>query len=198
MSKTGIIILAAGNSSRMGEPKQLMMYNNKTFLQHIIAEAKNALLDPVICVTGYESDLISESISGMEVSIVYNEYWSEGMGSGISAGIKQLLLSDVDSVILTVSDQPYVTSDLFLTMLKMKARSGKRIVACSYAGTLGTPVLFSKEYFNQLKSLSGNQGAKNIVKLNLPDVCSVEFEKGEIDIDTKEDYKNLISENDTL
>ncbi|HTB24041.1 MAG TPA: nucleotidyltransferase family protein [Puia sp.] len=198
MSKTGIIILAAGNSSRMGEPKQLMMYNNKTFLQHIIAESKNALLDPVICVTGYESDLISESISGMEVSIVYNEYWSEGMGSGISAGIKQLLLSDVDSVILTVSDQPYVTSDLFGTMLKMKVRSGKRIVACSYAGTLGTPVLFSKEYFNQLKSLSGNQGAKNIVKLNLPDVCSVEFEKGEIDIDTKEDYKNLISENDTL
>ena len=198
MSKTGIIILAAGNSSRMGEPKQLMMYNNKTFLQHIIAESKNALLDPVICVTGYESDLISESISGMEVSIVYNEYWSEGMGSGISAGIKQLLLSDVDSVILTVSDQPYVTSDLFGTMLKMKTRSGKRIVACSYAGTLGTPVLFSKEYFNQLKSLSGNQGAKNIVKLNLPDVCSVEFEKGEIDIDTKEDYKNLISENDTL
>ncbi len=198
MSKTGIIILAAGNSSRMGEPKQLMMYNNKTFLQHIIGESKNALLDPVICVTGYQSDLISESISGMQVSIVYNEHWSEGMGSGISAGIKQLLCSDVDSVILTVSDQPHVSSDLFLTMLEMKARSGKRIVASSYAGTLGTPVLFSKEYFKQLKSLNGNQGAKNIVKINLPDVCSVEFEKGNIDIDTKEDYKNLISENDTL
>ncbi len=198
MSKTGIIILAAGNSSRMGEPKQLMMYNNKTFLQHIIGEAINALLDPVICVTGYQSDLISESISDLEATVVYNERWSEGMGSGISAGIKQVLLSDVDSVILTVSDQPHVSSDLFRMMLEMKAQSGKRIVACSYAGTLGTPVLFSKEYFNQLKSLNGNQGAKNIVKLNLPDVCSVEFEKGNIDIDTKEDYKNLISENDTL
>jgi molybdenum cofactor cytidylyltransferase len=198
MSKTGIIILAAGNSSRMGEPKQLMMFKNKTFLQHIIGEARNALLDPVICVTGYQSEVISESITGMEVSVVYNEHWSEGMGSGISAGIKHLLLSDVDSVILTVSDQPHVSSDLFLTMLKMKARSGKKIVASSYAGTLGTPVLFSKEYFNQLKSLNGNQGAKNIVKINLPDVCSVEFEKGNIDIDTKEDYKNLISENDTL
>jgi len=198
MSKTGIIILAAGSSSRMGEPKQLMIYKNKTFLQHIIGEAKNAFLDPVICVTGYQSDLISKSISRMEVTVVYNEHWQDGMGSGISAGIKQVLLSDVKSVIVTVSDQPHVSSDLFETMLEMKARSGKKIVACSYAGTLGTPVLFSKEYFNQLKSLNGNQGAKNIVKINLPDVCSVEFEKGNIDIDTKEDYKNLISENDTL
>ena len=194
MSKTGIIILAAGNSSRMGEPKQLMMYKNKTFLQHIIGEAKSANLEPVICVTGYQSELITKSITGMGVSIIYNQQWRDGMGTGIAAGIKQLLLSDVDSVILAVSDQPHVSSDLFSSMLALKDQSGKRIVACSYAGTLGTPVLFDKDYFNQLKSLSGNQGAKNIVKLNIPDVCPIEFEKGRIDIDTKEDYENLISE----
>jgi molybdenum cofactor cytidylyltransferase len=194
MSKTGIIILAAGSSSRMGELKQLMMYKNKTFLQHIIIEAKNAFLYPVICVTGYQSDLISKNISGMESSIVYNENWSEGMGSGISAGIKQLMLSDADSVILAVSDQPFVSSDLFETMIAWKDQSGKGIVACSYAGTLGTPVLFRKEYFNWLKSLNGNQGAKSIVKLNLPDVCPVEFEKGSVDIDTIQDYEKLIFE----
>jgi molybdenum cofactor cytidylyltransferase len=194
MSKTGIIILAAGSSSRMEELKQLMMYKNKTFLQHIIGESKNALLDPVICVTGYESELISKSISGMEVFIVYNEQWSEGMGSGISAGIKQLLLSDVDSVILAVSDQPHVSSGLFGTMQALRDQSGRGIVACSYAGTLGTPVLFIKEYFNRLQSLNGNQGAKNLVKMNLPDVCPVEFEKGSVDIDTKQDYEKLISE----
>jgi molybdenum cofactor cytidylyltransferase len=194
MSKTGIIILAAGSSSRMGEPKQLMMYKNKTFLQHIIGEAKNANLEPVICVTGCQSDLITKSISRMEVTIVNNTHWREGIGSGISAGIKQLLLSDVDSVILAVSDQPYVSSDLFRTMVAWKDKSGKGIVACSYAGTLGTPVLFSKDYFSRLKSLNGNQGAKNIVKLNLPDVCPVEFEKGSVDIDTKQDYEKLILE----
>ena len=137
MSKTGIIILAAGSSTRMGEPKQLMMFKNKTLLQHIIGEAKNANLDPVICVTGYQSDLISKSISAMGVSIVYNEQWPEGMGSGISAGIKQLLLSDVDSVILAVSDQPHVSSDLFGKMQALKDQSGKRIVACSYARHTG-------------------------------------------------------------
>jgi molybdenum cofactor cytidylyltransferase len=194
MNKTGIIILAAGSSSRMGEPKQLMMYKNKTFLQHIIGEAKNANLDPVICVTGYQSGLITKSISGTDVSIVYNEHWPQGMGSGISAGIEQLLLSDVDSVILAVSDQPFVGSDLFRTMVEWKDKSGKGIVACTYAGTLGTPVLFTKDYFRRLQSLNGNQGAKNIVKLNLPDVCPVEFEKGSIDIDTIEDYEKLISE----
>ena len=194
MSKTGIIILAAGNSSRMGKPKQLMMYKNKTFLQHIIGEAKNANLEPLICVTGYQSELITKSITGSGVSVVYNDQWREGRGTGIAAGIKQLLLSDVDSVILAVSDQPHVSADLFDTMLKLRDQSGKGIVASSYAGTLGTPVLFGKNYFEHLKSLSGNQGAKNIVKGNMADVCPVEFEKGNIDIDTKEDYENLISE----
>lgn len=194
MNKTGIIILAAGNSSRMGETKQLMKFKNKTFLQYIIEEAKDAKLEPVICVTGYQTEQITKSIMDMGVSIVFNEQWPEGMGSGISAGIKQLLLSDVDSVILAVSDQPYVSTGLFLKMQTLKNQSGKGIVASSYAGTLGTPVLFEKKYFDQLKSLNGNQGAKNIVKLNLPDVCPVEFEKGIIDIDTKEDYEKLISE----
>ncbi len=194
MSKTGIIILAAGSSTRMGEPKQLMMYKNKTFLQHIVGEAKNANLYPVICVTGYQSDLITKNIVGMDIAIVYNENWSDGMGSGISAGIKQVLLSGVDSVILAVSDQPHVSSELFRNMEKLKDESGKGIVACSYAGTLGTPVLFIEDYFNQLTSLSGNQGAKNIVNTNLSDVCPVEFEKGTIDIDTKQDYEKLISE----
>jgi len=193
MSRTGIIILAAGSSSRMGEPKQLMMYKNKTFLQHIIGEAKNANLEPLICVTGYHSELITKSISRLEVTAVYNELWREGMGSGISAGIKQLLFSDVDSVILAVSDQPHVSADLFGTMQALKDQTGKGIVASSYAGTLGTPVLFGKNYFEHLKLLSGNQGAKNIVKHNMPDVCPVEFEKGRIDIDTKEDYEHLIS-----
>jgi molybdenum cofactor cytidylyltransferase len=194
MNRTGIIILAAGSSSRMGEPKQLMMFKNKTLLQHIIGEAKKANLEPVICVTGYHSELITKSIQALDVSIIYNAHWSEGMGSGITTGIKQVLLSDVDSIILAVSDQPYVSADLFETMKAKKDQSGKGIVACSYAGTLGTPVLFGKEYFKQLNSLNGDQGAKNIVKLNMPDVCTVDFEKGDIDIDTKEDYEKLISE----
>jgi len=163
-------------------------------LQHIIGVAKNANLEPVICVTGYQSALITKSLSGMDLSIVYNEHWPEGMGSGISAGIKQILLSDVDSVILAVSDQPHVSADLFGTMQLLKDQSGKGIIAASYAGTLGTPVLFTRGYFNQLKSLNGNQGAKNIVKINMHDVCTVEFEKGSVDIDTIQDYEKLISE----
>jgi molybdenum cofactor cytidylyltransferase len=194
MNKTGIIILAAGDSSRMGQPKQLMIYKDKTFLQHIIGEAKNAQLEPVICITGYQSELITKNITGMGISIVYNDQWREGMGSGISAGIRQAILSDVDSVIIAVSDQPHVSSDLFAAMQALKDQSGKGIVACSYAGTLGTPVLFGKKYFDPLKSLDGHQGAKNIVQLNGSDVCPITFEKGIIDIDTKEDYEHLISE----
>jgi molybdenum cofactor cytidylyltransferase len=194
MNKTGIIILAAGNSSRMGEPKQLMMYNQKTFLQHVIGEAKAAELIPIVCVTGYQSDLITKSVSGMDVAIIYNPQWPEGMGSGIAAGIRQLMGKDVDSVILAVSDQPFVSSGLFQRMKTLQTNSGKGIIASSYAGTLGTPVLFGKHYFDELGTMHGNQGAKNIVQSNPSDVCPMEFEKGSIDIDTKEDYLKLISE----
>jgi molybdenum cofactor cytidylyltransferase len=194
LDKTAIIVLAAGNSTRMGEPKQLLPYQNKTLLQHILDEAKNANLDPVICVTGYEADRISETIADTGITIVYNKQWPEGMGTGISAGVKQLLSSDVDSVLLAVSDQPHVSADLFRTMVTKMDESKKGIVACSYARTLGTPVLFKKEYFNQLILLKGQEGAKNIVKSNLPDVHAVEFENGVVDIDTRQDYEKLISE----
>jgi len=194
MGKTGIIILAAGSSSRMGELKQLMKYKNKTLLQHIVGEAILAGLHPLICVTGYQSDMIKNSLSDVNVMIVYNSHWAEGMGSGIAAGVRELKQSDVDSVILAVSDQPYVSAELFMTMIDRKEQSGRGIAACSYAGTLGTPVLFGRNYFDQLMSLNGNEGAKNIVKSNLPDVCPVEFEKGKVDIDTKQDYEKLIAE----
>lgn len=194
MSNTGIVILAAGNSSRMGQPKQLMKYKNKTFLQHIIDESKRAELDPVICVTGYEAEKIAKTINGTDITLVYNEKWREGMGTGISAGLKELIFSDFDSVILAVSDQPHVSAELFESMRVLMDQSGKGIVASSYSGTLGTPVLFAKKYFDQLESLSGDQGAKSIVKMHMADVCTIEFEKGGIDIDTKEDYDRLISE----
>jgi molybdenum cofactor cytidylyltransferase len=193
MGKTAIIVLAAGNSSRLGEPKQLLFYQNKTLLQHILNEAKNANLDPVICVTGYKADRIAETITDTGITIVYNKQWREGMGTGISIGIKQLLNTAVESVILAVSDQPHVTAELFRTMVANMDESKKGIVACSYAGTLGTPVLFKKEYFNQLILLNGQEGAKNIVKANLSDVRELEFENGRVDIDTKQDYENLIS-----
>lgn len=194
MNKTGIIILAAGNSSRMGETKQLMKYKNKNFVQHVVDEAIAAGLDPVICVMGYQASHIAESISGTGVTFVYNERWPEGMGSGIAAGVQRASFSDADALILAVSDQPHVSADLFVTMETMKKSSGKGIIAASYAGTLGTPVLFTKKYFEELSLLNGNQGAKKIAIRNMPDVCTVDFEMGNIDIDTKEDYENLISE----
>jgi len=83
---------------------------------------------------------------------------------------------------------------MFRTMVSLKDQSKKGNVASSYAGTLGTPVLFTKDYFNRLMALNRKEGAKSIVKANKLDVCPVEFEKGIVDIDAKPDYENLISE----
>ncbi len=193
MNATGIIILAAGNSSRLRRPKQLLSYQGKTLLQHIIDEALAAQLHPVVVVTGANSELISQSIYP-PVRIAFNQNWQEGMASGIAAGTRALLATEniIEAVILAVCDQPFVSSELFLQLINVQKQTGKGIVASHYANTMGTPVLFTQYYFSQLINLWGKGGAKQLLETNQEDVASVSFPKGNIDIDTEDDYEDLL------
>lgn len=195
MNKTGIIILAAGPSSRLGKPKQLLMHRGKTLIEHICSEALETGLHPVLVVTGAAADQVSKVLENKPVEIVFNEQWSTGMASGISAGLSELLKPDygIESVIIAVCDQPFVSADLFKQLMKTKAEQNKGIVGCAYAGIIGTPVLFGKAYFGKLLALKGDEGAKKIVKTNSADLAGIPFEEGNIDIDTQEDYEQLIS-----
>jgi molybdenum cofactor cytidylyltransferase len=196
MNNTGIIILAAGESSRFGNIKQLLPFNGKTLLQHIIDEATKAGADPIIVVTGAYATKVSASISTSKVNILLNENWQEGMASGIVAGVQNIVsLNDsIKKIIVAVCDQPFVTSALFEQLDQMQNKSGKSIVACTYADTIGTPALFATKYFDQLLSLKGDEGAKKILKKYSEDVATVDFPKGEVDIDTQKDYENLLDE----
>jgi molybdenum cofactor cytidylyltransferase len=196
MSGTGITILAAGNSSRLGRPKQLLPYQNKSLLEHITSEAIKAKLYPVVVVTGANAGQVSVPLYNKDVTIVYNERWVEGMASGIVAGLsKALLINDkLQNVIIAVCDQPFVSAALFRELINIKEETGKGIVACTYAGTIGTPVLFHHTYFRELQSLKGSEGAKGIVKKYIDYVATVSFPHGSIDIDTEEDYQNLLNQ----
>jgi len=196
MKNTGIIILAAGGSSRFGSIKQLLPLNGKTLLQHVIDEATQAGAQPIVVITGANATSVSGSIVDSNVSTLVNEKWQEGMASGIAAGVHKIIsLNDsIKKIIVAVCDQPFVNSALFERLDEMQSKSGKPIVACTYADTIGTPALFATKYFDQLLSLQGDEGAKKIIKSNRTHVATVDFPKGEIDIDTQQDYENLLDE----
>ncbi|MDR7370135.1 nucleotidyltransferase family protein [Flavobacterium aquidurense] len=192
---TGIIILAAGNSSRLGHPKQLLVYKNSTLLEHILEEASGVKDAIVIIVTGSNHELIEKEISYSEVKTVFNSDWELGMSSSINAGLTKLLylFPEIEKCIFTVCDQPFVTTAIFENLITKYQKTGKGILASSYAETLGTPVLFDKKYFKALLELKGQEGAKKIIHRFLEDTTSVPFEKGNIDIDTEDDYNKLLS-----
>ena len=195
MNNTGIVILAAGDSSRLGNMKQLLPFNGKTLLQHVIDEAADAGAQPIVVITGANANKVAASITDSRVSIVENGNWKEGMASGIVAGIRQITGQNkgVKKIILAVCDQPFVSSALFEQLDEKQNKSGKPVVASTYADTVGTPALFSMEFFDQLLSLTGDEGAKKILKSNTSDVATVPFPRGEIDIDTQKDYENLLN-----
>lgn len=194
--KTGIIILAAGNSSRLGKPKQLLSYKSKTLLKIVEEAAIQSGCTPVIVVLGAYATEILKQENHPEITYITNDSWQEGMASSISAGLTALVAQykHMEQVILAVSDQPFISSEVFLGLVEKHEQSKKPIVASSYAQTTGTPVLFNKTYFDQLLSLSGNNGAKHILEAHPEDVAIISFEPGKIDIDTETDYNNLINQ----
>lgn len=193
--KTVIVILAAGNSSRLSRPKQLLQYKESTLLKNTISEALKVQNSFLIVVTGANQDLIEKELNLPEILFSFNSEWESGMSSSIVKGIRELLLlnPDCQQCILTVCDQPFVTSTVFENLISESEKTGKGIAASAYSETLGTPVLFRQKYFPELLGLKGKEGAKKLIKKYVEDVVAVPFEKGSIDIDTEEDYNLLIS-----
>lgn len=194
----GLIVLAAGASTRLQSPKQLLPYCNSTLLQHTVNAAAASWADPVIVILGANAEIIESNLEASQAHIVHNTNWMEGMSSSIRIGLRALtsLSPMVDGVIFTVCDQPFVTADLLNDMISLKQQGNNSIIACSYADTIGTPVLFGRRYFPELLSLKGEGGARTILNKYRADLTTVDFAAGEIDIDTKDDYALLFEKVD--
>src|ERR1700741_5544195 len=126
MNNTGIIILAAGRSSRFGKIKQLVNFNGKTLLQHVIEEATKAGAGPVVVITGSNADEVSSSISDKRINIVHNKDWPEGMASGIVMGVSKIneLDGGIKKITIAVCDQPFVTAAIFEQLDQLQKESG--------------------------------------------------------------------------
>jgi molybdenum cofactor cytidylyltransferase len=194
-SDYAIIILAAGNSSRLGEPKQLLKYNDTTLIAHIAESATETVGENVIVVTGSNASLIKNELHFLSCQCTYNADWQSGMASSIVSGIAylQTLNPQIKGTIIAVSDQPFVTAGLFQSLITKHQQTGSAIVASEYDQTLGTPVFFASSFFPQLLQLTGAEGAKKLVKKFEKDVSTIPFPLGSMDIDTREDYQRLLS-----
>ena len=194
-SSTAIIILAAGASTRMGRPKLLLTYDNRTLLRHAAETAAASICRPILVVLGAYAKQLHGEIDDLPVRSVINERWAEGMGSSIQVGVEALNTYDradsPEALVLMLCDQPYVTVAVINDLVTAYHLNGKGIIASEYAGTLGAPALFGREYFSELETLRGATGAKHIIAAHSSDVVPMPFPKGMTDIDTPEDYRQL-------
>ena len=186
---TGIILLAAGASSRMGQPKQQLPYKGSTLLDHAITTATQSDAGMTVVVLGSHADLLSPIVQKHNIPFTIHEQWHQGMAGSIQAGMRILLENNplMDGIMIILCDQPRVTTALLNHLISVKATLHKGIVACSYEQAVGVPVLFDKSYFPALMALQGEAGAKRVLQEFHDDVALVNFPEGSIDIDTPED-----------
>jgi len=196
ISNIAIIILAAGTSSRMGSPKQLLSYKGKNLLRHTVDEALETGCQSVFVILGANSNLLRNELKDKPVSIFENNGWQEGISSSIHCGLEAITNTILrpDSIIFMVCDQPYVNSSLLSDLVKKKNETGMPVVASCYDNTIGTPALFHKSFFPALMELKNDKGAGKLMAENQEKVATVPFPGGITDIDTIEDYEIIKTE----
>lgn len=185
---TGIIILAAGESSRLGRPKQLVPWNGKSLLRHAVETAIASGLGPVAVVLGAVDQPCRECLKGLEITITHNPDWSDGMGGSIASGMRALAPLPLEGVIVMLCDQPLVTHHLLRALAEKSA--GHPIVTAHYQGHPGPPAWFSNTYFGRLGSLEGKSGAKALIR-GEPHRLQISAPEAAFDIDLPEDLAVL-------
>jgi molybdenum cofactor cytidylyltransferase len=194
MRNVAAVILAAGASSRFGQPKQLLPFQGESLVRRVVRSAIEAGSVNVIVVAGEARDRIETELCGTPAVIVENADWQRGLGTSIRCGLFYLrsLQPESDAVVLLVCDQPFVDASVIQSLITEWENSRKPIVACRYAGTLGVPALFDRSCFEEILSLPDETGAKALLQARSADVAQIEFVKGAIDIDTRADFESCL------
>jgi len=189
------ILLAAGESRRMGKLKQLLPLGNTTVLGRAIDNLTASKIEDIIVVLGYGAEDVEKRIDDRPVRIAINPDYRRGMSSSIKVGV-EALHEDAEAVMLALADQPFIDSSTIDHFINESQKGGKGIIIPTYRGRRGHPVIFSIKYRNELMALEGDVGARDIILTHPEDILElpVDCEGVIIDIDTAEDY--CINSND--
>jgi molybdenum cofactor cytidylyltransferase len=190
-----LIILAAGASARLGQPKQLLPFRGRSLLRHAAETALGSVCRPVVVVLGALADRLQTELTALPVTVALNSVWAEGMASSIRAGLKAVASGTAapDAVVIMLCDQPLITSGMLNQVVHVHRSEERGIVASAYEGTLGVPALFSRKYFPELDSLRGDQGAKRIIVKHENDQARIPLPEAAFDVDRLEEAARLES-----
>lgn len=195
MKNIAVIVLAAGKSSRMKTPKQLVKIGNNFLLEFVLSKAKAINKNHVYCVLGANDAHIRREISSSNVHFVHNAAFNEGLSSSIISGVSEIEMHpDYKAVLILLGDQPAIDKEYLDAMIALFSEDDSKIIASKYKGKLGVPAIFPKSYFSKLKNISGDFGAKEMLHTN-KDVVALNRPTNFIDIDTEkdlQDFKNSI------
>jgi CTP:molybdopterin cytidylyltransferase MocA len=199
----GAVVLAAGASTRLGQPKQLVMYEGQPLVVRAALAALRSGANPVVVVVGAHADAVRAALFGLPVTLVTNPAWADGVGTSVAAGVRALRDSvpDVRGVLLTLADQPLVDSSALVRLADawlLRAThsrpnsSGETAVAAAvHAHTVGAPAIFGRASFEQLCALGGDAGAARLLRTTDGHVRRVYMPEAAVDVDTPDDLLRL-------
>ena len=191
MNNIALVLLAAGGSTRMGTPKQLLPYQGRPLIRHAAETALASGCDPVVVVLGSHVEEIRTALDGLEVVVVENTEWEKGMGTSIRAGISGAEILGCEGAILGLADQPLVSAEILKRLVEEHEETGRPIIASEYAGTVGVPAFFTSEFFPKLKALLPSEGCKGLILAHLDQSIRIGCPEAETDIDTSGDDQSV-------
>jgi molybdenum cofactor cytidylyltransferase len=187
--RVAAIVLAAGSSSRMGRPKQLLELDGEPLVRRAARIAIAAGADEVVIVARPGDAAIAAAVKGRRVRVVENPKAAEGMGTSIVCGVEAV---DQEAAVLVVlCDQARVTGGHMRELIRIHHIQPKAIVVTEYAGIEGVPAIFPAWCRPELRALTGDRGARSIVEAHREALISIAFEDASIDVDTMEQYRRL-------
>jgi len=190
------IVLAAGESKRMGFPKMLLDFGGKTMIEMVIGNIKNAGLDNIMVVLGTYNGLLAKIVKKVSVRYCYNDDYKEGMLSSVKCGFRNLP-SDIEAAVVFQGDQPFIRPGAIIAVLNGFRSSGRGIVVPVFRNKRGHPILIGNQYINEVEKLDTRIGLRSLMYQFSEEVLEVKTEEPGIlrDFDTYDDYLEEIIKN---
>ncbi len=191
-SHIGAVVLAAGTSSRMGQPKQILRLGERTVLAQTLENLRGGRIEEIVLVLGFAAETIVRQITLEGVKVVINQQYREGMGSSLRSGLAALA-PDINAALIVLADQPFVRPATVDRLIDGYIESGAQIAIPTYRGFRGNPVLLDRSVFAEVMALTGDIGCRaifgshkeGIVKVPVDDIGIL------LDIDRKDDFDRL-------
>jgi molybdenum cofactor cytidylyltransferase len=182
-------VLAAGGSSRLGRPKQLLVLEGEPLVRRAARAALEARFAPVVVVVGAHQAEVRAALAGLPVEVVENAAWAEGLSGSVRLGIGSLAEAGAGAAALLGCDQPHLSAAHLVRLEEARLTAGALVAASEYGGTRGVPAIFDAALFPELGALEGDRGARAVIARDPPRVVGVPFPGGEVDVDQPGDWE---------